>query len=47
MRTEVFSLRFAGCAWAAFFSLLSPNAFGQTLKQVTKFDLPGPDGTPE
>ncbi len=24
--------------------LFSPNAFGQTLKQVTKFDLPGPGG---
>jgi len=24
--------------------LFSPNAFGQTLKQVTKYDLPGPGG---
>jgi YVTN family beta-propeller protein len=44
MRTKLFSLRFSGCACLAFFSLFAPNAFGQTLKQVTKFDLPGPGG---
>jgi DNA-binding beta-propeller fold protein YncE len=44
MRTKPFSLRFGGCACLAFLSLFTPNAFGQTLKQVTKFDLPGPGG---
>src|SRR5580700_11809075 len=44
MRTKLFSLRFGGCACLLLAGLFSPNAFGQTLKQVTKFDLPGPGG---
>jgi YVTN family beta-propeller protein len=41
---KLFSLRFGGCACLVFFSLFSSNVFGQTLKQVMKFDLPGPGG---
>jgi YVTN family beta-propeller protein len=44
MRTKLFSLRFGVYACLAGFSFFSPNAFGQTLRQVTKFDLPGPGG---
>src|ERR1700675_2884840 len=44
MRMKLFSLQFGICACIAFACLFSPNASGQTLKQVTKFDLPGPGG---
>jgi DNA-binding beta-propeller fold protein YncE len=44
MRIKLFSFQFGVCAALAFTSLLSSDASGQTLKQVTKFDLPGPDG---
>jgi DNA-binding beta-propeller fold protein YncE len=44
MATKLFSWRFGGCAFLAVSSLFSANAFGQTLKQVGKFDLPGPAG---
>jgi len=44
MRTKLFSLLFGGCACLAFAGLFLPSAFGQTLKQVAKFDLPGPGG---
>src|SRR5713226_4215777 len=44
MRTKLLSLQFGVCACMALAGLFSPNAFGQTLKQVTKFDLPGPGG---
>jgi len=41
---KLFSLQFGVCAFLVLTGLFSPNAFGQTLKQVTKFDLPGPGG---
>ena len=44
MGTKLFPLRFGGCFCLALISVLSPHALGQTLKQVTKFDLPGPGG---
>jgi hypothetical protein len=44
MRTKLLSLLFGGCACLGFAGLFMPNAFGQTLKQVAKFDLPGPGG---
>src|ERR1700732_4554929 len=44
MRTKLFSLQFGICAALALAGLLSSDAFGQTLRQVTKFDLPGPSG---
>src|SRR6059036_941242 len=44
MQTRLFSLRFGLCAFFLLGSLSSANVFGQTLKQVTTFDLPGPGG---
>lgn len=44
MRTKLFSLQFGICVALALTGLFLPDAFGQTLKQVTKFDLPGPGG---
>ena len=44
MRTKLLSLQFGVCACLALAGLFSPNTFGQTLKQVAKFDLPGPVG---
>lgn len=44
MRTERRSLLIGVCAWVTLPGLFSPNVSGQTLKQVTKFDLPGPGG---
>jgi YVTN family beta-propeller protein len=44
MRTKLLSLLVGACACVTLAGLFSPNAFGQTLKQVTKFDLPGPGG---
>lgn len=44
MRTKPPSLQLGIFACLALAGSFSPNAFGQTLKQVTKFDLPGPGG---
>src|SRR6266850_5459422 len=44
MRTKLSSLQLGICACLALAGLFPPNACGQTLKQVTKFDLPGPGG---
>jgi hypothetical protein len=44
MQTKLFSLRSAVCAFLLLGSLSSANVFGQTLKQVAAFDLPGPGG---
>ncbi len=44
MQTNLFSLRSAVCAILLLGSLSSANVFGQTLKQVATFDLPGPGG---
>ncbi len=44
MQTKLFSLRSAVCAILLLVSLSSANVFGQTLKQVATFDLPGPGG---
>ena len=44
MRTKLLFLLVGVCACVTMAGLFSPNAFGQTLKQVTKFDLPGPGG---
>jgi len=44
MQTRFYSLRFGICAFLLFGCLFAVNASGQTLKMVTKFDLPGPGG---
>src|SRR5216683_2741565 len=44
MRTKLFSLQFGVCACLALAGLFSSAASAQTLRQVTKFDLPGPGG---
>src|SRR2546422_2616331 len=44
MQTKLFSLRSAACAFFLLGSLSSANVFGQTLKQIATFDLPGPGG---
>ena len=44
MRTNPPSLQLGIFACLVLAGSFSPNAFGQTLKQVTKFDLPGPGG---
>ncbi len=44
MQTKLFFLRSAVCAILLLVSLSSANVFGQTLKQVATFDLPGPGG---
>jgi YVTN family beta-propeller protein len=44
MQTRFVSLRFGTCAFFLFSGLFATSAFGQTLKMVTKFDLPGPAG---
>src|SRR5216683_517328 len=44
MQTKLFSLRFVVGAFLLLGSLSSANVFGQTLKQVATFDLPGPSG---
>ncbi len=44
MQTKLFSLRSAVCTILLLGSLSSANVFGQTLKQVATFDLPGPGG---
>src|SRR6266481_5385030 len=44
MQTKLFSLRSAACAFLLWGSLFSANAWGQTLRRITTFDLPGPGG---
>jgi len=44
MEAKLFSLRSAVYAFLLLGSLSSANVFGQTLKQLTTFDLPGPGG---
>ncbi len=44
MQTKLFSLRSAICAFLLFGSMSSASVFGQTLKRITTFDLPGPGG---
>src|SRR6267143_1112685 len=44
MQTKLFSLRSAACAFLLFVSISSASVLGQTLKRITTFDLPGPDG---
>jgi YVTN family beta-propeller protein len=44
MRMNLFSLQFGVCVALALTALLPSDASGQTLKQVTKFNLPGPGG---
>jgi len=44
MRTKLLSLVVGVCTCLALAGLFSPNASGQTLRHVTKFDLPGPGG---
>ena len=44
MQSKLFSLRSAVCAFLLIGSMSSTNVSGQTLKQVAKFDLPGPGG---
>src|SRR5436309_12942614 len=44
MQTKLFSLRSAVCAILLLGSLSSTSLIGQTLKQVSTFDLPGPGG---
>src|SRR5256885_645318 len=44
MQAKPFSLRFAISAFLLIGSTFSTNVSGQTLRQVAKFDLPGPGG---
>ncbi len=44
MHVKLLVLRSALCAFISIGSLSSSSAFGQTLKQITQFDLPGPAG---
>src|SRR5438094_4227726 len=44
MQSKLFSPRYAVCAFLLIGSMSSTNVSGQTLKQVAKFDLPGPGG---
>src|SRR5437667_9854684 len=44
MEAKLFSLRSAVYAFLLLGSLSSANVFGQTLKQVSAFDLPGSGG---
>jgi len=44
MQKKLFSPRSFVCAFLLLGSLSPANAFGQTLKQVATFDLPGPSG---
>src|SRR5580704_16108335 len=44
MGTKLSSLQLGICVCLALSGFFPPNAFAQTLKQVTKFDLPGPGG---
>ena len=44
MRAESWFRGFGICAFFVANALFSPGAIGQTLRQLTKFDLPGPGG---
>src|SRR5437867_7122096 len=44
MQMKLFSLRSAVCAFFLLGSLSSASVFGQALKRITTFDLPGPGG---
>ena len=44
MQTKFNSIRFAICALLLFCGAFATATFSQTLKQITKFDLPGPGG---
>jgi len=44
MRAESWFRGFGVCAFFVANALFSPGAIGQTLRQLTKFDLPGPGG---
>lgn len=44
MQTKLFSLRSGVCAFLFLGSLFPTSVFGQTLRQVATFDLPGPGG---
>ena len=44
MRMKLLSIQFGVCAGLALVGLFPPNISSQTLRQVTKFDLPGPGG---
>ena len=44
MQTKLCSRRWGICTFFLFSALCSSNTFGQTLKEVAKFDLPGPGG---
>jgi len=44
MQTKLFSKPVGASAFLLFISVFSANPFGQTLKQIAKFDLPGPGG---
>jgi hypothetical protein len=44
MRTDKFSWPRAALSLALFLCLFSPGTAGQTLKEIAKFDLPGPGG---
>jgi DNA-binding beta-propeller fold protein YncE len=44
MRVESWFRLIGACVWAGFIGSLSPGIFAQTLKTITKFDLPGPGG---
>jgi len=44
MKENAFCVKYLRSAVLLFTALLSTIAFGQTLKEVAKFDLPGPAG---
>ena len=44
MQTKLSFRRLGMCAFLLFGLLYSSSALGQTLEQITKFDLPGPGG---
>ena len=44
MRKNLFRARFLWCSVVFFIGVLSVTASGQTLRQIAKFDLPGPIG---
>src|SRR3981081_3212348 len=44
MHTKGFSKPVGASAFLLFISVFAANSFGQTLKQIAKFDLPGPGG---
>jgi DNA-binding beta-propeller fold protein YncE len=44
MRKNLHRARFLWCSAVLLIGVLSMTAYGQTLRQITKFDLPGPGG---